>query len=82
MGFNWVDDADKSKSHTWWPTVKKRIKAHEEKISWQTRSLRTHVEEFSAWPNAARIYMYIDVSTVCPGVSCPPLSIIVTLFIR
>jgi len=33
MGFNWVDDADKSKTHTWCPTVKKRIKAHEEKMS-------------------------------------------------
>jgi len=37
MVFNWVDDADKSKTHTWCPTVKKRIKAHEEKMSWQTR---------------------------------------------
>ena len=33
MVFNWIDDADKSKSHTWCPTVKKRIKAHEEMMS-------------------------------------------------
>ena len=48
IGFNWVDhdDADESKSHTWCPTVKKRIKAHEEKMSWQTRSQKTHAEEF------------------------------------
>jgi len=31
-GFNWVDDADKSKFHIWCPTVKKRIKAHQEKM--------------------------------------------------
>ena len=54
MGFNWVDDADKSKTHTWCPAVKKRIKAHEEKMSWQTRSRKTHAEEFLARPNAAR----------------------------
>ena len=28
------------------------------------------------------VYMYIDVSTVCPGVSWPPLSTIVTLLLR
>jgi len=33
MVFNWVDDADKSKTHTCCPKVKKRIKAHEEKMS-------------------------------------------------
>jgi len=33
MVSNWVDDADKSKSQAWCPTVKKRIKAHEEKMS-------------------------------------------------
>jgi hypothetical protein len=38
MVFNWADEADKSKSHTWCSTVKKRIKAHEEKMSWQTKS--------------------------------------------
>jgi len=54
MGFNWVDDADKSKSHNWCPTVKKRVKAHEEKMSWQTRSQNTNAEEFVARPNAAR----------------------------
>ena len=54
MGFNWVDDADKSKTHTWCPTVKKRIKAHEEKMSWQTRSRKNHAEKFLARPNAAR----------------------------
>jgi len=54
MVFNWVDDADKSKSYTWCPTVKKRIKAHEEKMSWQTRTRKTHAEEFLARPNAAR----------------------------
>jgi len=48
MVFNWVDDEDKSKSHTWCPTVKKRIKEHEEKMSWQTRSRKTHAEEFLA----------------------------------
>ena len=52
MDFNWVDDADKSKSHTWCPRVKKPIEAHEEKISWQTRSRKTHAEEFLARPNA------------------------------
>jgi len=31
--FQLVDDADKSKTHTWCPTVKKHIKTHEEKIS-------------------------------------------------
>jgi len=50
MGFNWVDDAYKSKSHTWCPTVKKRIKAHDQKISWQTRSQKTRAEEFLARP--------------------------------
>jgi len=54
MVFNWADEADKSKSHTWCLTVKKRIKAHEEKMSWQTRSRKTHAEEFLARPNAAR----------------------------
>ena len=54
MGFNWVDDADQSKTHTWCPTVKKRIKAHEEKMSWQARSQKTHAEEFLARPNAAQ----------------------------
>ena len=54
MVFNWADGADKSKSHTWCSTVKKRIKAHEEKMSWQTRSRKTHAEEFLARPNAAR----------------------------
>ena len=34
--------------------VKKCIKAHEEKMSWQTRSQKTHAEEFLAKPNAAR----------------------------
>jgi len=34
--------------------VKKRIKAHEGKMSWQTRSQKTHTEEFFARPNAAR----------------------------
>ena len=53
MVFNWVDDADKSKTHTWCPTVKKRVKAHEEKMSWQTRSRKTYAEEFLARPNAA-----------------------------
>ena len=48
MFFNWADEADKSKSHTWCSTVKKRIKAHEEKMSWQTRSRKTHAEEFLA----------------------------------
>jgi len=52
--FNWVDDADKSKSHTSCPTVKKRIKVHEEKMSWQTRSQKTHAEEFLTRPNSAR----------------------------
>ena len=54
MVFNWVDNADKSKSHTWCPSVQKRIKAHEEKMSWQTTSRKTHAEEFVARPNAAR----------------------------
>jgi len=54
MVCNWVDDTDKSKTHTWCPTVEKRIKAHEEKMSWQTRSRKTHAEEFLARPNAAR----------------------------
>ena len=31
-----------------------RIKAHEDKISWQTRSRKTHAEEFLARSNAAR----------------------------
>jgi len=53
MGFNWVDDADKSKSHAWCPTVKKRIQGHEEKMSWQTRSRKTNTEEFLARPNVA-----------------------------
>jgi len=52
--FNWVDDADKSKPHTWCPTVKKRIKAHEDKMSSQFRSRKAHAEEFLARPNAAR----------------------------
>jgi len=52
MVFNWVDDADESKSHTWCPTVKKCIKVHEEKMSWQTRSRKTHAEEFLVRPNA------------------------------
>ena len=54
MVFNWADAADKSKSHTWCSTVKKRIKTHEEKMLWQTRSRKTHNEEFLARPNAAR----------------------------
>jgi len=54
MVFNWVDDIDKSKSHTWCPAVKKHIKVHKEKISWQTRSRRTHVDEFFARLDAAR----------------------------
>jgi len=33
MVFNWADEADISKSHTWCSTVKKRIKAHEEKMA-------------------------------------------------
>ena len=31
-----------------------RIKAHEDKISWQTRSRKTHAEEFLTRPTAAR----------------------------
>ena len=54
MVFNWADEADKSKSHTSCSTVKKRIKAHEEKMSWQTRSQKTHAKEILARPNAAR----------------------------
>jgi len=54
MVFNWVDEADKSKSHIWCLTVKKRIKAYEEKMSCQTRSRKTHTKEFSARHNAAR----------------------------
>jgi len=50
MGFKWADDADKSKSHTWCPTLKERIKAHDQKMSWQTRSQKTHAEEFLARP--------------------------------
>ena len=49
-----MDDTDKQKSHTWCPTVKKRIRAHEEKVTWQTRSRKSHAEEFLARPNAAR----------------------------
>jgi len=54
MVFNCVDDTDKSKSHTWCPTVKKHIKEHEETMSWQTRSRKIHVEEFLARPNTGR----------------------------
>ena len=54
MVFNWADEVDKSKSHTWCSTVKKRIKAHEEKMSWQTRSRKNHAEEFLARSNAVR----------------------------
>ena len=54
MVFKWIDDADNSKSHTWCPTVKKCIKAHKEKMSWQTRTRKTHAEKFLARPNAAR----------------------------
>jgi len=54
MVLNWVDDAYKSKTRTWCPTVKKRIKAHEEKMSWHTRSRKTYVAEFLARPNTAR----------------------------
>ena len=54
MFFNWVDHADKSKSHTSCLTVKKHIKAHEEKISWQTKSRKTDAEEYLAGPSAAR----------------------------
>ena len=50
MVFNWVDDADKPASHTWCPTVKKRIKAHEEEMSWEPRSRKNHAEEFLARP--------------------------------
>jgi len=63
-GFNWVDDADKSKSHTWCPTVKKRIKAHEEKMSWQTRSRKTHAEEFLARQNAARPRLGVSLRSI------------------
>jgi len=54
MVVKWVDDADKSKPPTCCPTLKKCIKAHEEKMSWQTRSRKTHAEEFLARQNAAR----------------------------
>jgi len=64
MGFNWVDDADKSKTHTWCPTVKKRIKAHEEKMSWQTRSQKTHAEEFLARPHAAHPQLGVALRSV------------------
>jgi len=64
MVFNWADDADKSKSHTWRPTVKKRIKAHEGKMSWQTRSQKTHVEKFLARPNAARPQLGVAVCSI------------------
>ena len=53
MFFNWIDHADKSKSHTWCLTVKKHFKADEEKISWQTRSRKTHAEDYLAGSNAA-----------------------------
>jgi len=52
MVFNWIDDAGKSKSHTWCPKVKKHIKVHEEMMSWQTRLRKTHAEEFLVRPNA------------------------------
>jgi len=54
MVFNWVDDAGKPKAHTWCPTVKKHIKAREEKMPWQTRSRKTHAKGFLARHNAAR----------------------------
>jgi hypothetical protein len=38
MVFNWADEADKSKSHTWCSTVKKHIKAQESKI-WSVATL-------------------------------------------
>jgi len=52
MVFNWVDDADKSKLHTWCLSVKKHIKAHEEMMSWQIRSQKSHAKEFLERPNA------------------------------
>jgi len=64
MGFNWVDDADKSKSRTWCPTVKKCMKAHEEKMSWKTRSRKTHSEEFLARPNAAHPQLEVALPSI------------------
>jgi len=54
MVFNWVDDTDNLKSPTCCPKVKKRIKTHEEKMSWQTRSRQTHAKEFLDRQNAVR----------------------------
>jgi len=54
MAFSWVDDAGKPIAHTWCPTVKKHIKAREEKMPWQTRSRQTHAKGFLARHNAAR----------------------------
>jgi len=64
MVFNWVDDADKPASHTWCPTVKKRIKAHEEEMSWEPRSRKNHAEEFLARPNAARPQLGIALRSI------------------
>jgi len=64
MVLNWVDDADKSKLHTWCPIVKKRIKAHEEKMSWQPRSRKTRAEEFLARQNAARPQLRVALRSI------------------
>ena len=64
MVFNWVDDTGQPKSHTWCPTVKKRIKAHEEKMAWQMRSRKTHAEEFLARPNAARPQLGVTLRSI------------------
>jgi len=44
--------------------VKKRIKAHEEKMSLQIRSRKTHAEKFSARPNAARPQLGVSLRSI------------------
>ena len=53
-GFHWVDDACKPKSYTRCPTVKKRNKAHKERMAWRIRSRKTQTEEFLERPNTAQ----------------------------
>jgi len=65
MVFNWVDDANKSKTHTWCSTVKKHIKAHEEKMSCQTRSRKIYDEEFLVRSHAARPQLGVALRSIC-----------------
>jgi hypothetical protein len=89
-------DLDERGGKTLLETSRTHIHTHTKKKLMEKTDLRESKKEIAVYrvssiatrpfflSNKSNInqYMYIDVSTMCPGVSWPPLSTIGTLFLR